>query len=499
MPKVKKLFFATLLITLLIKVAVAVLLPMTGDEAYFIVWGNHPDYGYYDHPPMVGWFLTALLYFGDSELWLRMPAIAITTLIGWGIYRIIRDNDITLACLAGILYLTAPINVVGVLITTDTPLIFFSFLSALCFYKAQRYDDISWYAFAGIFLGLAFFSKFFAGLLGLAYVAYTILYVRRGRRPYYGLLWVIAGTLPFIGLNLIWNYNNCWNNYLFNFLNRTQGMQFSVMTTVKYVVILFYLLTPPIFYYLIRQSLVVNDTIKQHRYGVFLGLFIVPIILFAVFSFWKSVGLHWLLSFYPFVFIALASLLRPYQLWRCVYFMVPFSVLHIIALGVIIAFSPGLFRDSENTYKDVTYVVKTNDILNKLKVYGDDYILATDSYTESSLLSYASGKHVMVFGHGSYHARQDEKITDFRTLDGKNILIVSYSQKLKEYANYFKSIDEKPLAIEKTEFYVTLGRGFRYEAYRKDMLKKIIDRYYSIPGFLPVGSCYMYERYAFAR
>ena len=32
---------------------------MTADEAYFIWWGWLPDWGFYDHPPMIGWWLAA--------------------------------------------------------------------------------------------------------------------------------------------------------------------------------------------------------------------------------------------------------------------------------------------------------------------------------------------------------------------------------------------------------------------------------------------------------
>ena len=44
----------TLLITLAVRLIFAQLVPMTGDEVYFIEWGRHLDYGYYDHTPMVG-------------------------------------------------------------------------------------------------------------------------------------------------------------------------------------------------------------------------------------------------------------------------------------------------------------------------------------------------------------------------------------------------------------------------------------------------------------
>ena len=47
----------TLVATLAFRAWLSVVVPFTGDEAYFLVWGQQPDIGYYDHPPMVGWLL----------------------------------------------------------------------------------------------------------------------------------------------------------------------------------------------------------------------------------------------------------------------------------------------------------------------------------------------------------------------------------------------------------------------------------------------------------
>ena len=83
-------FKFALLATLAIKLVLAYILPMSGDEAYFIVWAQHLDFGYYDHPPMVGWILHVLLYLGNSEVLLRLPAILLATAIGYGIYRLLK-------------------------------------------------------------------------------------------------------------------------------------------------------------------------------------------------------------------------------------------------------------------------------------------------------------------------------------------------------------------------------------------------------------------------
>ncbi|HEY6093649.1 MAG TPA: glycosyltransferase family 39 protein, partial [Gallionellaceae bacterium] len=125
----KAAFNYVLLVTLLLKLALAALLPMSGDEAYFLVWARHLDFGYYDHPPMAGWFLHLLLYLGNSEWVLRLPAVLTSTLIGYGIYRMLRPLDEHKAALVAILFLISPLNVLNVLVTTDTPLILFAFLS----------------------------------------------------------------------------------------------------------------------------------------------------------------------------------------------------------------------------------------------------------------------------------------------------------------------------------------------------------------------------------
>ena len=46
--------FLLVALTLAFRAWLAAVFPITGDEAYFTVWGLLPAPGYYDHPPMVG-------------------------------------------------------------------------------------------------------------------------------------------------------------------------------------------------------------------------------------------------------------------------------------------------------------------------------------------------------------------------------------------------------------------------------------------------------------
>jgi len=480
--------------SLLIKLAMAAYLPITGDEAYFVVWAKHPDYGYYDHPAMVGWWLTALLHFGDHPLWLRMPTIIVTTFIGWIIYKLVLPYGKTNAVIGAGLYWLAPVHLIAPLITTDTPLIFFAFLSGVSFYKAQRHDSPAWYMVAGVFLGLAFYSKFFAGLLGIAYLLYVILFVRRGIRPYLGILIVLIGTLPFIALNLGWNYNNCWDNYLFNLQNRTSDASFSLWTFVTYILLLVYLITPPVIFYVMRRPGELWQQLRGGGLGVFLALFLIPITLFLVLSFEKSIGLHWLFGFYPFLFIGIVLLMHFGQLRVSFYFMWGFALLHVLAVVVLGFMLPGYFKDNENVYKSLVYVMYTDKLLGLVNSQRQNFQLATPSYSQSALLSYHNRQHVIVFGIGSHHGRQDDIITDIKKLNGKGIAILSYDDNVEQYAKYFNSFAHIVLPFKGVKYHLGMGVGFKYELYDREVLSYIRKRFYNIPDWLPTGECYMSQR-----
>ncbi len=480
-------------VSVLIKVVMAAILPMTGDEAYFIVWGKHLDFGYYDHPPMVGWWLAAMLQVSDHPVWLRLPSILVTTLIGWMIYRIVLPRGKTNAVIAAGLYWLTPVHLLAPLITTDVPLIFFAFLSGVCFYKAQRHDKRSWYLLSGLMLGLAFYSKFFAGMLGIAYVLYIILFVRRGIKPYVGIVFIVLGTLPFIGLNLYWNYLNCWDNYLFNLVNRTSDYDFSVWGLVKYLLVLAYLITPPVVYYVLRKPTVLLETLRNGGLGLFLALFIIPVVLFMGLSFGKSIGLHWLLSFYPFLFIAVIMLLHFGQLRVCFYFMWGFSLLHLLAFAIFYAFTPGIFLDNEKRYQKVVLALHAQELVSLINSQRYNFIVATPSYSESAILAYHLKEDVLVIGHGSYHGRQMDINTDWKKYKGRGMAIFSKSEDVKKYAKYFNSFTHIILPFKETRYHLGIGTGFNYEVYNKAVLDPIRNEFYKIPDWLPTGRCRMQE------
>ena len=266
-------FFVKMLFAVFfLRLALAAWLPMTGDEAYFIVWGKNLDYGYYDHTPVVGWLLAAFLSISDATVWLRLPSVLLPIFIAYGIYRILQPRLPDVASWVALAYLVAPVNLVNILITTDTPLIFFSFISGWFFYLAIHETKSNRdFLLAGLFLGLAFFSKYFAVFLGFSYGFY-IVFLKRDKKNLLGLGLILLMVLPFVALNLLWNYNHCWNNILFNLFNRTAGAEDPLTSFTKYLVMLVYLFSPVLIYFLVKNKSILKMRWSENIYHAFIWL-----------------------------------------------------------------------------------------------------------------------------------------------------------------------------------------------------------------------------------
>src|SRR5687767_15204531 len=65
--KDKRLFFILLAAWFIINFLQAIFTEINADEAYYFLWGQYPAWGYFDHPPMVGWLTyVSSLFFGGN-------------------------------------------------------------------------------------------------------------------------------------------------------------------------------------------------------------------------------------------------------------------------------------------------------------------------------------------------------------------------------------------------------------------------------------------------
>jgi hypothetical protein len=493
-------FLGLLAASLVFRAWLGVAFPITGDEAYFVGWGRHPDWGYYDHPPMVGWWLAALLPVGDAAGWLRLPAILQPALLAlavrWALPRLWPAVDPERRDWIALLVLLAPVNVWNVFITTDTPLVYFGVMSGLAWLRAAQErpgDGLRWYLLSGALLAGAVLSKYFVAFLGFAYLVDVLR--RRSARSVVGLAAAYACTLPALALMAWWNADNCWPNLMFNFINRHDSAGGSWQTPLLYLATLIYVLGPPAAWFAVRNRRTAGAEFAGPAFGTLSLLAWLPFALFALLSLVKQIGLHWLLGFVPFALAWLGLRLPLPTLRRLGVLFAGIAGLHIAAV-LIASRVPLEAWQKTRLYDGIVQAFEHRAIGEALAPHRDGRILAMESYSSAATLAYNLRWPVVVFGPGGVHARQDDLDTDFRAFAGRDMLILRKSApSVDDYAPYFKAVRVDSFAIRGARFWVVFGDGFDFAVYRERVLQPVKARYYRLPDWLPQRGCPLCDRY----
>lgn len=482
------------LFSLLLRFWIAVTFPVTGDEAFFYWWGVYPDWGYSDHPPMVGWLIALMrATLGDSLWSIRLPIVLLPLALGAALWWALKGVDKTRAAWAVLFFWLAPLNWLNTLITTDTPLIFWSVLSVAALMRAERRAQLDraaygLYALSGFFLGCAFLSKYFSVVLGFTYFVYFMLY-RRDRLAGFALLVLCA--LPGPAINIAYNMTHGWSNIMFNVYNRNEDAVFEWRKPLTYIGMMAYLITPVAVWMAIRYRQALVATARSQR--LLACLVVVPLIFFALLSAKKVIGLHWVLSFYPFGFAFLAFALPADRLKACAKGLAVFAGLHVLVVAGLYMTSLDNWKDTK-LYPQIIRSYKTAEMLQQVSVPGA--VLMAEAYTPASIFGFERRQYMPVFGVGKFHARQDDMLVDFSLYQGKTVrIIVADKPKLEEFSPYFESVREIRFEQSGVPFYAVEGKGFNYPAYREGVLGVAFKRYFNIPSWLPMTGCPFCERY----
>jgi 4-amino-4-deoxy-L-arabinose transferase-like glycosyltransferase len=221
------------------------------DEAYYALWSKHLAWGYLDHPPMVAlWIRLSTWLFGDQEFGVRalgtLAAAAGGVLVYFLSSRLFENR--TEAAFAGLLYCAMLLIAAGaIIVTPDTPLLFFWSIAVYAVIRIYRDEDWRWWLVAGAAMGFALQSKYTALLLGAGIVA-SMIFVPGMRRwwrhpaPYAAGVLALAIFAPVIA----WNYQHDWVSFAKQF-GRARGYDFSLRYIGEFLGSQIGLLTPFVF------------------------------------------------------------------------------------------------------------------------------------------------------------------------------------------------------------------------------------------------------------
>src|SRR5215469_3381887 len=187
---------------------------LVADEAYYWLWAKHPALSYRDKGPLVAWFIwLGTKMFGDTVFGIRFFAVLLSSATGWLIFLLARrlyDERTAIWCL--LMALVIPEMAVGsIIMTIDTPSVFFWALAALLFWEGLHNDKISTWFWLGLAVGAGFLAKFTNGVQ-LIGIGFFLIWSREYRQLLISaktIVMSVAFLLASLPI-LIWNIQTGW-------------------------------------------------------------------------------------------------------------------------------------------------------------------------------------------------------------------------------------------------------------------------------------------------
>ena len=202
------------------------------DEAYYWLWGQNLDWGYFDHPPLQAWAqaLSSWL-FGTSKAALRAPTVASSLVVAFVVLRLSRkllpESEARWPLLLAVFISPLYFIFLSMAFNDHLMIAALSLAGLWAFEEAMSLRNPQAKPYAprvlgiGLMIGLAGLAKFNAALFGLGLVVFLL-----ADRPSRVLFrsWSVYGAFVLAFLCLLpvlyWNSHNGAPTFEYNFDNR---------------------------------------------------------------------------------------------------------------------------------------------------------------------------------------------------------------------------------------------------------------------------------------
>ena len=291
---------------------------LSPDEAHYWEWSRHLDWSYYSKGPMIAYLIyLGTSIFGDTVLGVRALAVGLSAASSFLLYLTGKElYDEKTGLVSALLVQIVPLySVYGILLTIDSPFMFFWILSLYLFHRLiqrQLHEDRKipfdyYWLLLGVSVGLGLLTKYtmaFFYISGLLFMSCS----RDTRKllktsgPYIAVIVSLAVFSPVI----LWNAANGWVTlkHTAGQANVAEGLKISAKSFFEFSGSQFGVITPVLFI-LIFTSL---WKMRKTRKGAFLFWFSVPTIAFFILkSLQGKVQANWALPGYATGFIAFSA------------------------------------------------------------------------------------------------------------------------------------------------------------------------------------------------
>lgn len=295
------------------------------DEAYYWIYAQFPDWGYFDHPPVIALLIKAGYAIFPNELGVRFFIVLLNTATIFLTQQLLAKKDdylfYAIACSIAI------VQIGGIIAVPDIPLLFFV---ALFFWLYQRFTE-HMTILRALLLGLSVASMVYSKYHGLLIVLCTLASNPRLLIRYQTYIVTAVALLAFAP-HLYWQYTHGFPSVQYHLFERTAS-SYDTRFTIEYLVGQLALAGPLMGWLLLKAAFDYKPGVAIHRalkYTLigFYGFFLLN-------SFRGSIEANWTVP----AFIALIVLSHQYLLrqasWRSwLYKSLPITLIFVLLVRI---------------------------------------------------------------------------------------------------------------------------------------------------------------------
>lgn len=460
------LFYSTWLILALAQSASTELI---ADEAYYWVYSRFPDWGYFDHPPMIAVLIRSGYTIFHNELGVRLICAVLSTLTILIIELLTERKNPLLFYL--IVLSIGILQIAGFLAVPDTPLLFFT---AVFFYTYRRFvQKLNWQnsLLLGIAISLLFYTKYHGLLIVLfAFLSNLKLFTR-------WQTWLVGlFVLLLYSPHLLWQWQHDWVSFRYHlFESNVSAYRLSYTTDYLLGQLLLagpfagFILLPAAFMYKTK-----DETEKALKFAL-LGVYLI----FLISSFRGKVEVNWTMpALVPLIVLSHQFIIDKTS-W-----VKPLRIIAFISLILIVAGRFYLVIDigPDNSVKNRFHNnrVWAEAITEKTK---DIPVVFYNSYQRASLFWFYSG--IQSHSHNPYWDRRSNYNfwpTESNLL-GKNVFIAD----IYGIDSFSDSINTKKgwIGFTKDTMYSALGAVMIFPNQDKIITRNTAIESFACSSFIP--------------
>lgn len=365
------------------------------DEAYYWMYAQSLDWGYFDHPPGVALLIKAgsLLLAGTAGV--RLVTTLLSALTLWIVWCIVPETDRQRPGAAAWFFLLAfslPVfNIYGFITTPDVPLLFFSALYLLVFQRfmrSQAYGDAVW---LGVVAALLMYSKYHGAFV----IIFSVLANMR-------LLWNpkfylagLVGILLYLP-HLFWQYDHDFISFRYHLVQRTDGFM-GGKHMINYVLNAFVILNPFLFGYYLFSSRQRKKTgpVDRVHYVVLWGF----LAFFAFTSLRDHIEPQWVgVATIPLLVILHHHLVQPGQKLKFIKPAVLASLVLVVVARIALMLPLPLKTEFHQQHASYYELIKEQA--------GGDKIIFVNTYYDAAKYTYYTGEPA--FSYNCYDYRKNQ-------------------------------------------------------------------------------------------